>query len=75
MLRSILTSSTLLPETLALVAGSSCPAALIIVLAAYDGKEIFDYHSITLNTWFSALSSASKAVLAFALATSISQFA
>ena len=49
-------------------------AILIILLAVYDGHEIFDWHGVTLNAIVSLLSTASKAALLFALAESVGQW-
>ncbi|CAO2657021.1 Nn.00g058240.m01.CDS01 [Neocucurbitaria sp. VM-36] len=48
--------------------------AMVIVLAVYDGKEIFIWHSITLNAVIAVLSTISRALLLFALGESISQW-
>jgi hypothetical protein len=48
--------------------------SMVAVLVAYDGKPIFDWHGVTLNTVISLLSTATKGTLMFAIAESISQW-
>lgn len=47
---------------------------MFIVLAAYNGKENFSWHGVTLNAVVSILSTAGKALLLFALGESIGQW-
>lgn len=47
---------------------------MIIVLAVYNGREIFSWHGVTLNAVISVLSTASKALLLFALSEAIGQW-
>jgi len=49
-------------------------AGLAFFLAAFDGKLIFSWHGITLNTIVSTLSTFSKAALMLAVAESTSQW-
>lgn len=48
--------------------------ALVVVLAYFDQKAIFDTGIATLNSIISVLSTASKAMLLFAIANAISQW-
>lgn len=49
-------------------------AYMVLVLLAYDGKPVFDWHGITLNTAVSIFSSAGKASLMFIVAEAIGQW-
>lgn len=61
-------------EILSVVGSASCLAALVGVLLGYDGKPIFTWHGVTLNSIVSLLSTASKAALLFAIGELISQW-
>lgn len=61
-------------EILAVIGSASCLAALVGLLLGYDGKPIFTWHGVTLNSIVSLLSTASKAALLFAVAELISQW-
>ncbi|KAL1635493.1 hypothetical protein SLS58_010189 [Diplodia intermedia] len=63
-----------LPETLAIIFSATSLAALAVLLAVTDGKAIFNWHNVTLNTIVSILSTASKASVLLALSESISQW-
>lgn len=63
-----------LPEAVALIFSFLCLAALAVLLAVYDGKPIFGWNGVTLNTIVSVLSTSSKAALMLALGESISQW-
>lgn len=61
-------------EVLALV-GSACSfIALVVVLAVYNGRPIFDSKNVTLNAIISVLSVAMKSSLTFAVAELIGQW-
>lgn len=47
---------------------------MIIVLAIYNGREIFSWYGVTLNAVISVLSTTSKALLLFALSEAVGQW-
>lgn len=63
-----------LPETTAIAGSACCLAGLAVVLAAYDGRPIFDWHGVTLNAVVAVLSTAAKAALLYAVEALISQW-
>ncbi|OJD28995.1 uncharacterized protein BKCO1_990001 [Diplodia corticola] len=63
-----------LVETVAVIFSAASLAALAVLLAVTDGKVIFDWHGVTLNTIVSILSTASKVSVMLALSESISQW-
>lgn len=71
---SSLTTDFWFLEIAALTASFLFLAALVWMLIAYNGKEVFFWHGVTLNSWVAILSTASKATLALALAESTSQW-
>jgi hypothetical protein len=61
-------------EIVASMTSSALLIGMIITLAVFNGKEIYSWHGVTLNTVVSVLSTASKAMLLFALEESIGQW-
>lgn len=61
-------------EIAALMGSLACLAGIVIVLAVCNGNELFSWHRVTLNAVVSVLSTASKALLLFALGESIGQW-
>lgn len=61
-------------ELASLVLGTSCFIALAALLYVYDGKTIFSWHGITLNTLVSILSTAAKVLVLYSVAESTSQW-
>lgn len=57
-----------------MIGSSLCLAAQVAILAAYDGKPVFDWHGATLNAIISVLSTTGKASLLFAADELISQW-
>ncbi|KAH7161109.1 hypothetical protein EDB81DRAFT_682497 [Dactylonectria macrodidyma] len=49
-------------------------AGMVILLGVFNGKEVFTWHSVTLNTMVSILSLAMKASLIFVLAECMAQW-
>lgn len=49
-------------------------AALVGLLVAFDGREIFDYGAVTLNTLIAILSTANKATILYAVSHAIGQW-
>lgn len=62
------------PEIWALIGVLAIFAALCAMLAAFDGRAIFEWKSITLNTIASTLSVVMKALLLFATSECIGQW-
>jgi hypothetical protein len=63
-----------LPEILAVIFSAASLAAMAVLLAVTDGKAIFNWHNITLNTIVSILSMAIEVSVLRALSESISQW-
>ncbi|KAI0438197.1 hypothetical protein F4803DRAFT_555271 [Xylaria telfairii] len=63
-----------IPDTAALIASTLLVVALATVLAVNNGKPIFFWYKVTLNTIVSLLSTASKASLLLAVEDLISQW-
>lgn len=63
-----------IPDTAALIASTLLVVALATILAVNDGKPIFSWYKVTLNTIVSLLSTASKASLLLAVEDLISQW-
>lgn len=61
-------------ELLALLFNLASLTTLIALLAAFDGKALFNWHGITLNTYISIISTAAKGSILFTVAESISQW-
>ncbi|KAF2729492.1 hypothetical protein EJ04DRAFT_502196 [Polyplosphaeria fusca] len=61
-------------EVLSTLGSVASLIAMIIVLAVYNGREIFSWHGVTLNAVVSVLSTASKALLLFALSEAVGQW-
>lgn len=61
-------------ELLALLGALGAFIGLAVLLATFDGREIFEWKSITLNTIISTLSVAMKAFILFATAECIGQW-
>lgn len=62
------------PETAGILASASLLIALIVLLAIYDDKNVFEWKGITLNAVVSVLSTASKAALLYTTSELISQW-
>lgn len=62
------------PETSGILASASLLIALVVILAAYDGKAVFEWKGVTLNTVLSVISTASKASLLYSISELISQW-
>jgi hypothetical protein len=61
-------------ETLSLGASILFLGALAVVLWLFDGRPIWDYQSVTLNTVVAILSTAAKAAILVAVANCIGQW-
>lgn len=61
-------------EFWALVGSGILFLAMVIVLAIFDGRPIFDWNGVTLNAIISVLSVAIKSSLTFAVAELIGQW-
>lgn len=61
-------------EFLALHASLSCTVAIVGILISYNKHEVFDWHGLTLNAIVSTLSTASRALLIYAVAETVSQY-
>ncbi|ROV91664.1 hypothetical protein VMCG_09261 [Cytospora schulzeri] len=61
-------------EATSVIGSALCLAVQISLLAAYDGKPVFTWHGVTLNTIVSVLSTAGKASLLFAVEELVSQW-
>jgi hypothetical protein len=59
---------------LSIVASLAFLAALVGLLAAFDGRPIFDYGQVTLNTLIAILSAANKATIIYAVGHAIGQW-
>jgi hypothetical protein len=66
--------NTWLPEFLAISGSVLCLTGVVILLAIFDKKNIFSFYGLTLNSFVSLLSTASKAWLMLVLAETISQW-
>ncbi|KXH25926.1 hypothetical protein CSAL01_04480 [Colletotrichum salicis] len=62
------------PEYWALVGGIVSFAAMVVLLARFDGKPIFTWNGVTLNTVVSILSVTMKAAVAFVLSECLAQW-
>ncbi|KAI7776816.1 hypothetical protein LA080_004410 [Diaporthe eres] len=62
------------PETSGIFASTSLLIALVVILAAYDGKAVFEWKGVTLNAVLSVISTASKASLLYSISELISQW-
>lgn len=67
-------NDTWLPEYIAIVTSAVFFGVLIVLLAHYDGRPIFDSGVITLNTITSILSNISKGCLLLAVAEALAQW-
>ena len=63
-----------LREILAIFISLVSLTGLAFLLAAFDGKPIFDFHGLTLNALVSVLSTLSKAALILVVSESTSQW-
>lgn len=63
-----------LPETASIFASVFLLYILATLLTVYDGKPVFEWKGITLNSVVSTLSTASKAALLHAISELISQW-
>lgn len=63
-----------LPETASILASVFSLYILAFLLTFFDGKPVFEWNGITLNTVVSTLSTASKAALLHAIEELISQW-
>lgn len=63
-----------LSETAGILASASLLVTLAAVLGAYDNQAVFEWKGITLNAVVSAISTASKASLLYAISELISQW-
>ncbi|KAF7554836.1 hypothetical protein G7046_g6700 [Stylonectria norvegica] len=61
-------------EYWAVLGSIACFVAMVVLLAIYDGKVIFTWNDVTLNTLVSILSLAIKASLAYVLAECMAQW-
>lgn len=61
-------------EVLSIVGSSFSLLGMIILLAQYDGKPIFSWYGVNLNTIVSILSTASKGCLLLAVDAAVSQW-
>ncbi|KAK1531655.1 hypothetical protein CPAR01_11304 [Colletotrichum paranaense] len=62
------------PESWALVGGIISFTAMVVLLARFDGKPIFTWNGVTLNTVVSILSVTMKAAVAFVLSECLAQW-
>lgn len=62
------------PELLSCTFSVACIVALVALLTVYNGKQIFNWHGVTLNALVSVLSTASKASLLLAIEEAIGQW-
>ena len=63
-----------LPETAGILTSVLLLYILSYLLNVFDGRPVFEWKSITLNTVVSVLSTASKAALLYAMSQLISQW-
>lgn len=61
-------------EVLSLAGSISLLVSLAAILSSMDGKPIFHFYSVTLNTVVALLSMASKAMMVFVVASCIGQW-
>lgn len=61
-------------ETAGILASASLLIVLIILLAIYDDKNVFEWKGVTLNAAVSVLSTVSKAALLYTISELISQW-
>jgi len=59
---------------LSILASVALLAALISLLVAFDGRPIFDYGAVTLNTLVAILSTANKATILYAVSHGMGQW-
>lgn len=72
--RRNLVSDTWLLDILAVVGSFLSLLAIIVLLWTADGKSIFNWHGLAINTIVSIFSAITKLLLAFAVANSLSQW-
>lgn len=65
---------TWVAETAGILASASLLVALVILLAVYDDKAVFEWKGVTLNAIVSVLSTASKASLLYTTSELLSQW-
>lgn len=58
---------------LSIVGSTSLSVTIVVLLAYYNNKPVFDWHGVTLNAIVSIMSTISKALLAFTLDESLGQ--
>jgi Protein of unknown function (DUF3176) len=63
-----------LMEFVALHTSLACTVVAAVILFRYNHHQVFDWNGLTLNAILSTLSTASKALLIFAVAETISQY-